>query len=149
MGRLTLPGASSAACETFRDPRNDEQQQPQNPTGHSKGPDKDAVRAGQRVCAKPNVTSPCPCGEHQSKEINGTSGIPKSFEAVLRHKLEGIDRAESWASIAVSRGNSTSCPFTRNRRTTDVELLRRFNVLLSRSSPALRSGFPTLKHQLE
>ncbi len=41
------------------------------------------------------------------KEIDGTSGIPKSFEAVLRHKLESIVRAESWASIAVSRVESS------------------------------------------
>jgi hypothetical protein len=40
MGRRPLPGAPSAACETFPDPRSDEQQQPQNPAEHSKGPHK-------------------------------------------------------------------------------------------------------------
>jgi hypothetical protein len=34
----------------------------------------------------PNVESPSPSGEHQAKEIDETSGIPQSLEAVLRHK---------------------------------------------------------------
>src|ERR1700722_233277 len=35
---------------------------------------------------EPNVKSPCSCGEHQAKEIDGASGIPQSFQAVLHHK---------------------------------------------------------------
>jgi hypothetical protein len=39
---------------------------------------------------EPNVESPSPSGEHQAKEIDETSGIPQSLEAVLRHKSFGL-----------------------------------------------------------
>jgi hypothetical protein len=43
---------------------------------------------------EPNVESPSPSGEHQAKEIDETSGIPQSLEAVLRHKSFGRLRLE-------------------------------------------------------
>jgi hypothetical protein len=49
---------------------------------------------------EPNVESPSPSGEHQAKEIDETSGIPQSLEAVLRHKSFGRLRLENLTSEA-------------------------------------------------
>jgi hypothetical protein len=110
---LDLPPAKPSATHAVMNSNNPKIQQ-NTPTVQVRAryvPDNGCVR---RQTLKAHV----PAESIKPKRLMEAAAYRK-FEAVLRHKLEGFVRAESWASIAVSRGNSTSCPFTRNRRTID------------------------------